>query len=321
MKRILIVLLIWANSCVLLAQDAVMTQFFNAPLANNPALAAHGDRSLNLYTNYRQQWIGTSSSYNTMLASLTGKILKGKIDKNSSLGVGGMFMSDLSLDGAFRSTYASFNVAYLLSLDPQGKSKVGLGLAGLYGSRRIDFSQLTFSQQFSSHGFNTTLPTGESAIGAMNDFVSMSAGMLFTHRQQKTNIVFGAAGYHFNTPRQTSVSDVYERLPTRYVVHGSVESFTSSRLSIMFTTLYQSQAANDYFTGGIVTTLYPQGEEGTQQIAAGLFYRNTKTVSPYVGFSRKSMRFGLTYDVNLSSEGLFANAMKAWELGMTIGIK
>jgi hypothetical protein len=47
--------------------------------------------------------------------------------------------------------------------------------------------------------FDTMLPTGESAVGAMNDYRSMSAGALFTHRQQSTNIVVGAAGYHFNT--------------------------------------------------------------------------------------------------------------------------
>jgi type IX secretion system PorP/SprF family membrane protein len=321
MKRISFFILLCFNYSILFAQDAVITQFFNAPLANNPALAAHGSNSLNLYANYRQQWIGASSSYNTMLASVTGKALKGKVGENNALGIGGMFMSDLSLDGAFRSTYASLNVAYLLSLDEEGNSKVGLGLAGIYGSRRVDFSQLTWGQQFSSHGFNTTLPTGESAIGAMSDYVSMSAGFLFTHRKQQTNVEVGAAGYHFNTPRQTSVSDVYERLPTRYVVHGSVESFMNERLSLRFTTLYQSQAASDYFTGGVITTLYPQGEDGAQNIAAGIFYRNTKTLSPYVGFSIKSMRFGLTYDVNLSSEGLFANAMKAWELGMVVGIK
>jgi type IX secretion system PorP/SprF family membrane protein len=321
MKSTSLLFLLCLNSCILFGQDAVFTQFFNAPLANNPALAAYGSNSLNLYANYRQQWIGASSSYNTMLASVTGKVLGGKVGENNTLGMGGMFMSDLSLDGAFRSTYASMNIAYLLSLDEEGKSKVGLGLAGIYGSRRVDFSQLTWGQQFNSHGFNTTLPTGESAVGAMNDYISMSAGALFTHRQQSTNIVVGAAGYHFNTPRQTSISDVFERLPTRYVVHGSVESFLTTNLSLSITTLYQSQASSDYFTGGLIANLYPQGEEGTQQIGAGLFYRNTKTISPYVGFTTKSIRFGLTYDVNLSSAGLFANAMKAWELGMVVGIK
>jgi Type IX secretion system membrane protein PorP/SprF len=66
MKRISFFILLCFNYSILFAQDAVITQFFNAPLANNPALAAHGSNSLNLYANYRQQWIGASSSYNTM---------------------------------------------------------------------------------------------------------------------------------------------------------------------------------------------------------------------------------------------------------------
>ena len=230
-------------------------------------------------------------------------------------------MSDISLDGAFKSTYSSINVAYLVSLDESGASRVGLGLAGVYGSRRVDFSQLTFGQQFSSHGFNTALPSGESAIGAMNDYFSMSAGLLFQHKRKEVDILFGAAGYHFNTPRQTSASDVYEQLPTRYVVHGSVETFFNGRFSVSLNSIYQSQAANDYFTSGMIASLYPQGSEGDYILAAGLFYRNTKTLAPYLGITRKSLRVGLTYDVNLSSEGVYSNFMKAWELGLTLGIK
>ncbi len=321
MIRILFILIACVGCRLVAAQDPVITQFFNAPLLNNPALAAHGTHTYNLYANYRQQWIGSSSSYNTMLASVTGKILKDKVGKNNALGVGGMFMSDVSLNGGFKSTYASLNVAYLLALDPEGNSKVGLGLAGLYGNRRVDFSQLTFGQQFSSNGFNTLLPTGEAAIGAMNNYFSMSAGLLFSHQLKNAQVTLGAAGYHFNTPRQTAVKDQYEQLPTRLVVHAGIENYLDDRWALSFSTLYQHQAANDFFTGGVVLTLHPYETNRELNVATGLFYRNTKTLAPYVGFTNKSIRVGLSYDINMSSEGLFANAMKAWELGMVFGIR
>lgn len=321
-STILIIIFVLFGCTSLWSQDPVLSQYFNAPLMNNPALAAYGNKSMHVYANYRQQWIGAGSSYNTMLASVTGKVLKGYLSDTDALGMGAMFMSDISLDGAFKSTYASANVAYLLSLDQEGSTKVGIGLAGLYGSRRIDFSSLTFSSQFSSHGFNTTLPTGESALGAMNDYFSLSAGMLFTHRNENSNIVFGAAGYHFNSPRQTSVSDVYEQLPTRYVVHGSIEYLLTKQLSMELNTMFQSQAANNYFMSGVIGRYYPSTfEDGSTSFSTGLFYRNTKTVVPYIGISRKAFQLGLTYDINMSSGGAFSNAMKSWELGMTVGIK
>lgn len=307
---------------IIWGQDPVLSQYFNAPLINNPALASYGKKSMHVYSNYRQQWVGPGSSYNTMLASITGKVLKGYLSENDVLGVGGMVMSDVSLGGAFKSTYASASLAYLLSIDQEGASKIGVGLAGIYGSRRIDFSSLTFSSQFSSHGFNTTLPTGESALAAMNDYFSISAGMLFTHKKENAQVILGAAGYHFNTPRQTNISDVYEQLPTRYVVHASVDYILTSRLSIELNSLFQSQASTNYFMNGLIARYYPNlSQEDATNLAVGVFYRNTKTIVPYVGITRKSFQLSLTYDVNMLSSGVFSNAMKSWELGMSFGIK
>jgi len=62
---------------IIWGQDPVLSQYFNAPLINNPALVSYGKKSMHVYSNYRQQWVGPGSSYNTMLASITGKVLKG----------------------------------------------------------------------------------------------------------------------------------------------------------------------------------------------------------------------------------------------------
>jgi len=322
--RLLIFFLIFSvfNYGVIKAQDPVLSQYFNAPLMNNPALASYGNKSMHVYSTYRQQWIGPGSSYNTMLTSITGKILKKYLSDKDALGVGGMVMSDISLGGAFKSTYALASMSYLLSLDQEGASKVGIGLAGVYGSRRVDFSTLTFSSQFSSHGFNTTLPTGESALAAMNDYFSLGAGIVFVHKKKKAKMILGAAGYHFNTPRQTNVLDVYEQLPTRYVVHGGIDFLLTSRFSFELNSNFQSQASTNYFMSGVLGKFYPkQSEIDATNLAVGIFYRNTKTLVPYVGITHKSFQLGLTYDVNMASTGAFSNAMKSWELGMSFGIK
>jgi hypothetical protein len=73
---------------------------------------------------------------------------------------------------------------------------------------------------------------------------------------------------------------------------------------------------------GVLGRFYPkQSEIDATNLAVGMFYRNTKTLIPYVGITHKSFQLGLTYDVNMVSTGAFSNAMKSWELGMSFGIK
>lgn len=302
------------------SQDPVTTQFFNAPLAVNPTFAAEGTADFQVFSNFRQQWFGSSASYNTAITSFYGSLLSVERRSAGNLGIGGMFMTDQSLQGAYKTAYASLDLAYLLSLDDAGKSRLGVGLAGIYGNRRIDFSQLTFISQFSSRGFNTALPTGENALANMSKYFSVGAGILFTHHLDGYLIKVGAGGYHFNTPRQTLVSDVYEQIPTRYTAHGSVTTELNSQVSINLCAIYQSQATNSFFSGGAIFGYKPAGEEGSLSIDIGTFYRNTKTLSPYLGLKFNKLNAGLSYDLNLDNTGLGLNSMRAWELGVRFGV-
>lgn len=319
-KKLLVSCLSFLLACSVWSQDPVTTQFFNTPLAVNPAYAAEGTSDFQVFANYRQQWFGSSASYNTALASFYGSLLSVEKGAAGNLGIGGMLMTDQSLQGAYKTAYASLNLAYLLSLDDEGNSRLGVGLAGIYGNRRIDFSQLTFISQFSSRGFNTSLPTGENALANMSNYFSVGAGILFTHQLDGYLIKVGAGGYHFNTPRQTLVTDVYEEIPTRYTAHGSVKSELSSQLSMELSAIYQSQAGNSFFSGGAIFGFMPNGVEGGFSIDAGAFYRNTKTFSPYLGVQFNKLNAGLSYDLNMDNKGLGLNSMRAWELGVRFGV-
>lgn len=319
-KKVLIVFIggIWALSAR--SQDPVSTQFFNTPLAVNPAYAAEGTSDFQVFANYRQQWFGSSASYNTALASFYGSLLSVERGAAGNLGIGGMLMTDQSLQGAYKTAYASLNLAYLLSLDEEGNSRLGVGLAGIYGNRRIDFSQLTFTSQFASRGFNTALPTGENALANMSNYFSVGAGILFTHQLDGYLIKVGAGGYHFNTPRQTLVTDVYEEIPTRYTAHGSVTAELTPQLSMNLCAIYQSQVGNSFFSGGAILGFMPNGIEGGLSIDVGTFYRNTKTLSPYLGVQFNKLNAGLSYDLNMDNKGLGLNSMRAWELGVRFGV-
>ena len=87
-------------------------------------------------------------------------------------------MNDRTMKGTFRSNYVSAAASYHVKLDEQGRANIGAGLMGTYANRRVDLSALSFDEQFTSGGFNRTLPTGEAALQQMKPFISIGAGLL-----------------------------------------------------------------------------------------------------------------------------------------------
>lgn len=177
MKKYILTILLVVAIIDAKAQDPHFSQFFASPLTINPALTGNANSDLRVFTNYRQQWLGNTTSYNTGTLSVDSRLFKEQLGEKRVLGIGGFFMSDQSLNGYFKSTYASINTSYMIALDDDGQHNFGIGLAGIYGDRRLDFTQLTFSEQFGSGGFNTALPTGESSLANLKPYISVSSGL------------------------------------------------------------------------------------------------------------------------------------------------
>ena len=100
-KNILAIILVFAI-VVAKAQDPHFSQFFASPLTINPALTGNANSDLRVFTNYRQQWLGNTTSYNTGTLSIDSRLFKEQLGEKRVLGIGGFFMSDQSLNGYFK---------------------------------------------------------------------------------------------------------------------------------------------------------------------------------------------------------------------------
>jgi type IX secretion system PorP/SprF family membrane protein len=315
-KNILIIIIVFAISAVK-AQDPHFSQFFASPLTINPALTGNANSDLRVFTNYRQQWLGNTTSYNTGTLSIDSRLFKEQLGDKRVLGIGGFFMSDQSLNGYFKSTYASINTSYMIALDDAGEHNIGIGLAGIYGDRRLDFTKLTFSEQFGSGGFNTALPTGESSLTNLKPYISVASGILYRYKGEESDIEFGISGYHYNKPKQSFFSDSSGNyLPARFVTHFSMENYLSEKISLSTNAIFQTQAKQSYFAAGAIMN-YGSMEDGEGKIfSAGLFYRSDDAVYPYAGLTVNNFQLGLTYDVTVSKFKTSSYAPKTWELSL-----
>ena len=299
------------------AQDPNFSQFFASPLTINPALTGSTNSDLRVFTNYRQQWVGNSTSYNTGTLSLDSRLFKELLADNHVFGIGGFFMRDQSLNGYFKSTYASINTSYMIALDKDGNHNLGMGLAGIYGDRRLDFSQLTFSEQFGSGGFNTALPTGESSLASLKPYMSVASGLIYRYNADKADIDFGVSGYHYNNPKQSFLSDsLGNTLPTRFVSHFNMENYFSNNFSLITNAIFQTQASQSYFAAGTILNFGAMDQNEGKIFSVGLFYRSDDAIYPYLGLTVDRWQYGLTYDVAVSNLKTSSYTPRTFELSV-----
>jgi len=318
MKKYIFTILFASAITIANAQDPNFSQFFASPLTINPALTGSPNSDFRFFTNYRQQWIGNNTSYNTGTLSLDARLFKDQLEeKNHVFGVGGFFMRDQSLNGYFKSTYASMNSSYSMAIDEYGVHNIGIGLAGIYGDRRLDFSQLTFSEQFGSEGFNTALPTGENSLASLKPYVSVASGLIYRFRGEETDIDFGVSGYHYNKPKQSFLSDsLGNYLPARFVTHFNMDNYLSENFSLSTNAIFQTQARQSYLAAGVILNYGSMDENVGKIFSVGLFLRSDDAIYPYVGLIVDRLQFGLTYDVVVSNLKTSSYTPRTFELSV-----
>lgn len=318
---VLILLLIPARS--LNAQDPSFSQFFSSPLNINPALTANINSDWRLISNLRDQWIGPASPYVTGTVSYDTKILQNKIPnvetEENIIGVGGMLMFDRAMSGIVKSTYASLNLSYSIKLSETDdyKERLGIGFGAIYGTRNMDFSRVDFEEQFTGHGFNRNLPTGETALSNMKPYVSASAGLTYSASNEKNNFDIGIAAFHLNKPRQTFLKDDNEFLAIRKVAHVNFETFINDRTVLNTNGIYQYQKGANYFSVGGAMGYY-MGNNLESMITAGLWYWSSNAVIPYVGITYQDLQFGVSYDITTSKLNQASRKPSSWELSIIL---
>lgn len=307
------------------AQDPNFAQFFASPLNINPALTGNINADWRMISNFRDQWIGPASPYVTGTISYDQKIFQNKIphvEEKNSFGIGGMMMFDYAMAGIQKSTYASLNLAYNIILsDKLNRHSLGAGFGAIYGRRRIEFDRVDFEEQFTGFGFDINLPTGESALSNMKPYVSSSAGLTYSIKNEKSNIDVGIAAFHLNKPKQTFLEDELQYIPIRKVAHINYETILSDQVIINTNAIYQFQKEAQYFSVGGALGYYIGDGEGTI-VNAGLWYWSRNSIIPYLGIAYKNMQFGASYDWTISKLRQADPKPKTFELSIILrGIK
>lgn len=287
------------------AQDPQFSQYYAAPLYLNPALTG-----INQYgragVNYRNQWPSIPANFETY-----SFYVDYNFDQyNSSAGL--IVNTDREGIAGLRSTSIGLLYAYETRLNYNWTFRPALQAS--YYWRDLDFSRLTFGDQFDNTGQVRDF-TGEVFDTGLNArFLDFSAGGIFYNEQ----IWLGFSMHHINEPNQ-SIAGGDNPLRKKISLHGGykfdlseLSPFLSGRnsrreRSLTPTFNYKAQGDFDQLDLGVYLTLEP--------VLFGMWYRgvpfkqlegipNNESIITMVGFNMGSTTVGYSFDYTISDLGI-----------------
>jgi len=306
------------------AQDIHYTQYFTSPLTLNPALTGLSQGDIRVAANYRTQWATVSNTpYTTATVSYDMSILKGKLPEGDAIGVGLIGLYDKSGTGGLQNTTAGFSLAYHKAFGKEKQQHISLGVQAMYVQKNIDFSKLTFEDQYNASTGTITGPTGEQFANADLTYADYNAGIMYSGRVSDHATAYaGFSYYHLTQPVETFLEGGSDQIHARYT--GTLGgSFDLNEDVVLYASgLFQSQAsATEVLVGGAVGFILNPGHDAEYQkntiFYVGGWYRYGDAIAPYVGFQWSKMQLGVSYDVNVSSFTPATNGQGAYELSLT----
>jgi type IX secretion system PorP/SprF family membrane protein len=195
-------------------------------------------------------------------------------------------------------------------------SKLSLGLQGSFAQRKIDYSRLSFSNQFTGTGYDPSISNGESTMPQVFMYPDLAAGLNWSfatkdnlvseNRQRKANM--GIAFYHLNQPKQFYLAGSSPKLNMKYILHGDfLFGIPGKNIAIAPSFLFQFQGPNKELTTGTLIKYYIKEDSkytGIIQrtsVNVGLFYRYQDAVVFVFSYDKKQQySIGFSYDLNVS---------------------
>lgn len=309
-------------------QDIHFTQFVQAPLSINPALAGNiVDGMFRGSIHYKNQWASMGHAFNTMAASFDMPFSLNK-RKATYFGAGVFIYTDKAGDAGLGTTQASLCGSGTVPLSPYLKVSAGLNFA--FNQQHVNIASLNFANQYTGSGFDPNMQSNETGSPSYI-FFDAGAGFNMSYSNAKGNIshddVFrinaGVSGYHLNMPRQSFYSAGGDRLHIKLIGHVDARiDIRHTKFSVVPSVLYMMQGPNMEIDGGALcryrmkTATKITGNSNETAISLGCHYRYNDALMPEAYFEVANFALGISYDLNISSYKEISHMNGGFELSI-----
>ena len=319
-NRLSIVMLLIACSCTSYAQDPHFSQFFEAPLLRNPALAGVFNGDIRVNSVYRSQWGSVTVPYQT------GSI---DVEYKQPVGRGNDYITyamEILYDRAGTTNFTTSDLLpalnYHKALSGDKNKYLSVGFMGGYVQRNIDRSKITTNNQYDGTGYNPSLSDGESLTQFNYHYWDGSVGASFNSSiagSTTDNYFIGVAYHHFNRPKNSFYVNPPVELNPRLVFSAGVKFGLTEQSYLTINADASNQGSyNDVIAGA--TYSYKIGadlDNPDYTIHFGGYLRWKDAFIPVVKIDYNPFSLGFSYDANVSALKTVSESRGGFELSIS----
>ena len=291
------------------AQDYHFSQFFNTPLAQNPALTGKFREDYRIGGVYRNQWKQINASF-----ASTGIFADVNFRKNISspnkIGVGVMVINDELGDDQYRNQYYQLSLAYHKTLDRLKRNRLSGGLQIGYVNKNLNTDNLIFNSQYNGWQ-QTNNPSGEILSGNSLGYVNVNTGLFWDCViSSKFDFYVGVSLFNLTQPKeQLVVAGESNKLGIRQNYNIGANYMLTKNISLLPAIQITRQLkAMDFNLGGAIGYSVISGKLNQGTVMLGAWYRTQDAVNVYGGIKYKNYQLGMSYDITVSSLNNIKNA-------------
>jgi len=304
-------------SVVAEAQDLHFSQFYEAPLLRNPALAGLFEGDVRAQLVYRNQWGSVTTPYQT--GSLNGEYKFAVGGDNDFMTAGLQVLWDRAGTVALNTTHLLPALNYHKSLNAEKNRYVSLGFMGGLVSRRLDRSKVTTNNQYlDGFGYNGSLPDGETFASNYNYF-DASVGMSYNSSigdKKENNFFVGLAYHHFNEPANSFYHKL-QHLP-KWVASAGLRTTLGDFTYITFNADVSMQGPyQEYIAGAMYSVKVGDDTNPAYVVHAGAYVRWADAIIPVIKLDYQPFSLGFSYDMNISQLSTSSQGRGGFEFSLS----
>lgn len=248
------------------AQDPYYSQFNNAPLFYNPAMAGLNS-GLKIRLLYRNQW----PQFNDDLKSYNFSMDVAERFMPGAGGLGVIFNTNQEANGFIKKNMAAAVASARIRMNRNLASQLGFMVA--YVQKQIDDEDFIWSDQLDNrHGLLHPQSSFSGFTSQSVSYPDISLGGVVNYQKEYINMTFGAAIHHLLKPNE-SFYEMETNVPRRYVLHSDFVIFQRRNAVKGFrfnpAIMFENQSGFNTFTLG--------SNIAKSVLYAGMWYRNKQS--------------------------------------------
>jgi len=279
------------------AQDIHFSQFFETPLARNPAFAGIVNGDIRVQAVFRSQWNSFVDAYKTGSLNAEYKMPVGKGEDFVTCGLQAVY--DRAGTADLSTTIVTPVINYHKSISDARNMYLSVAFMGGIVDRKFDRSRITTNNTYD----NGT--DGEDLANTHYSYLDGSTGISFNSQlgnNPQNNLVLGVAYFHFTKPKNSFYQNANVLLDPRLVFSGDFKLGVNENSWIIFHSDVSKQGAYREIIGGMLygTKIGNLIDNPDYMIEGGAFLRWDDAIIPVIKIDYHPFAFAISYDVNIS---------------------